>query len=125
MVLEYVSLGILCLGATMVVYVFLFIHDIPYRVAKKRGHPQAEAIHVACWLSLFTLQALWPIVFMWAVSNRLPLTVSVARGGGTPSPDLPDISAEATVAELRESIAALGRRVAAIEGGQDGAEVKP
>jgi len=31
-----------------VFYTFIFIHDIPYEQAKKRNHPQADAIHVAC-----------------------------------------------------------------------------
>ena len=59
-------------------YIFTFIHDLPHRIAKKRNRPQQEAIHYACWLSLFTLHAIWPLVFMWSVSNRGPLRISVA-----------------------------------------------
>ena len=68
MFLEYFSLVILIVGLTLVFYTFIYIHDIPYQIAKKRNHPQAEAIHVACWLSVFTLNALWPLVFMWGSS---------------------------------------------------------
>ncbi len=75
--LEYASLVILLIGLTLVFYTFVYIHDIPYMIAKKRNHPQVEAIHVACWLSLFTLHALWPLVFLWAVSKRNPIEVSV------------------------------------------------
>jgi hypothetical protein len=64
--LDYLSLVILIAGLTLVFYAFIYIHDLPYKIAEKRHHPQAEAIHVACWLSLFTLHALWPFVYIWA-----------------------------------------------------------
>jgi len=64
--LDYLSLVILIAGLTLVFYAFIYIHDLPYKIAHKRHHPQAEAIHVACWLSLFTLHALWPFVYIWA-----------------------------------------------------------
>src|SRR5687767_5720013 len=54
MFLSYLSLAILLIGLMLVFYTFIYIHDIPYEQAKKRKHTQAEAIHVACWLSLFT-----------------------------------------------------------------------
>lgn len=80
MFLNYLSLGLLLMGLTMVFYGFIFIHDIPYMVAKKNNHIHAEAIHVACWLSLFTLHAIWPIVFIWAVMGNKP--VGAASVGG-------------------------------------------
>src|SRR5687768_16185212 len=66
---EYVCLAILLCGLTLTFYAFIYIHDIPYEIAKHRNHPQTEAIHAACWLSLFTLHAIWPIVFIWAISK--------------------------------------------------------
>ena len=72
MFLEYLSLAILLAGLTVVFYTFIYIHDIPYEIAKHRNHPHKEAIHVAGWLSLFTLHAIWPIVFIWAVSHPRP-----------------------------------------------------
>lgn len=77
MFLDYFSLAICIVGLSLVFYTFIFIHDIPYQVAKKRNHPQTDAIHVACWLSIFTLEALWPLVFLWAVMNPKPISVSV------------------------------------------------
>ena len=77
MFLDYLALVILLLGLTAVFYTFIYIHDIPYEIAKHRNHPQKEAIHVAGWLSLFTLHAIWPIVFIWAVSKQGPVKVAV------------------------------------------------
>ena len=70
MTLDYLALVILLMGLTLVFYTFVYIHDLPHKLAKQREHPHEEAIHVACWLSLFTLHTLWPIVFMWAVSHK-------------------------------------------------------
>lgn len=64
--LDYLSLVILIGGLLLTFYAFIYIHDLPHKIAKKRHHPQEEAIHVACWLSLFTLHALWPFIYMWA-----------------------------------------------------------
>src|SRR3954447_13798062 len=72
MFLDYLSLIILLMGLTLVFYGFIYIHDLPYKIAKKRHHPHEEAIHVACWLSLFTLHAIWPIVYIWAVTHKKP-----------------------------------------------------
>jgi hypothetical protein len=100
MFLEYVSLIMLIVAMTAVFYVFIFIHDIPYEMAKKRNHPQAEVIHYGCWLSLFTLHAIWPLVFLWAVSNRE--TTKVPESGGV-------------VAALTEQVSVLQQRVAELE----------
>lgn len=106
--LEYLALGMLCLSVTAIFYIFIFIHDLPHRMAKKRNHPQQEAIHYACWLSLFTLHAIWPLVFLWAVSNRDPVRVAVA-GDGEPSDAAARIAAlEKRIAELESKQSAGG-----------------
>ena len=87
MFLSYFALTILLIGLMLVFYTFIYIHDIPYEQAKKRNHPQADAIHVACWLSLFTLHAIWPIVFLWAIAKPRPLSVAIEGGGGFSGPD--------------------------------------
>jgi len=82
--LDYLALFLLCLSLTAVFFLFIYIHDLPYKIAKERGHPQAEAIGVAQWLALFTLEALWPLVFMWAVAYKkqpLPTPGSAPAGG--------------------------------------------
>ncbi len=72
MFLNYLSLVILLAGLILVFYTFIYIHDLPYSIAKKRNHPQKEAIHVAGWLSLFTFHAIWPIIYIWAVAKVNP-----------------------------------------------------
>ena len=96
MFLDYLALVILLVGLVLVFYTFIYIHDLPHEIAKHREHPHEEAIHVACWLSLFTLHAIWPIVFIWAVSHK--------KHGG-----------EVHVIAMGESQPALGDRLAEMD----------
>lgn len=102
--LEYVALIILLLGLTLVFYGFVYIHDLPYEIAKHRNHPQTEAIHAACWLSLFTLHAIWPIVFIWAISKQGPIPVVM----GTGAPPAEDTTKR--LAELETRLKALEKK---------------
>jgi hypothetical protein len=64
--LDWVALFLLIFVALTVIYGVIYIHDIPYNIAKKRNHPQAEAIHTAGWVSLFLLHTIWPFLWIWA-----------------------------------------------------------
>lgn len=66
MFLNYFALGILFFVVVVIFYGVIVVHDIPYLIAKKRNHPHADAIHVAGWVSLFTLHVLWPFLWIWA-----------------------------------------------------------
>lgn len=48
------------------VYLVIYIHDIPYEIAKKRNHPHQDAFHAAGWVSLFLMHTIWPILWVWA-----------------------------------------------------------
>ncbi len=58
MFLDYFALGVLIAVFLILFYGVIIIHDIPYLLAKKRQHPHQDAIHVAGWVSLFTLHAI-------------------------------------------------------------------
>ena len=58
MLLSSLALVLLITAIIFVVYVVIRIHDIPYRVAKKRDHPNLRTIHSACRIGLFTLTPL-------------------------------------------------------------------
>ena len=65
--LEYVALILLILVALVLFYGIIVIHDIPYEIAVKRNHPHQDVLHVAGWVSLFTLHAIWPFLWIWAM----------------------------------------------------------
>jgi len=64
--LNYFALGLLFFVAIVMFYGIIAIHDIPYEIAKHRDHPHQDAIHVAGWISLFTLHVIWPFLWIWA-----------------------------------------------------------
>lgn len=114
MILSYIALAILIIMIVILVYLFIWIHDIPYMLAKRRNHPNLHAIHIACWLSLFTLHALWPFVFLWAIAHKPQFEVIIVEGktstsGGSKSLETADAAA------LRKIIGELQQRVDALE----------
>jgi hypothetical protein len=115
MILSYLALVILIVVIIVLVYAFIWIHDIPYKLAKKRNHPNTHAIHIACWLSLFTLHALWPFVFIWAIAQKPQLEVIVVgekselAASGRKASDATDVAA------LRKAIGELQARLDAME----------
>jgi Protein of unknown function (DUF3302) len=66
--LSYFALAILFFVVLVLAYGMIAIHDIPYLIAKKRNHPHQDAIHAGGWVSLFTLHAIWPFLWLWAYS---------------------------------------------------------
>lgn len=64
--LEYAALALLIVMVTFIIYLVIYIHDIPYEIAKKRDHPHQDAIHIAGWVSLFLLHTIWPLLWIWA-----------------------------------------------------------
>ncbi|OIQ27552.1 MAG: hypothetical protein BM564_12325 [Bacteroidetes bacterium MedPE-SWsnd-G2] len=60
------ALGILFFLFIGGIYLVIYIHDIPYNIAKKRKHPHLEAIHMAGWVSLILMHSIWPIIWIWA-----------------------------------------------------------
>jgi Protein of unknown function (DUF3302) len=68
--LNYFALGLLIFVIITFFYGIIAIHDVPYEIAAKRDHPHQDAIHAAGWVSLFTLHALWPFLWIWAMLYR-------------------------------------------------------
>ncbi|MEA3291417.1 MAG: DUF3302 domain-containing protein [Pseudomonadota bacterium] len=64
--LEQIALGLLVVMVLFMIYLVIYIHDIPYEIAKKRGHPHQDAIHIAGWVSMFLLHSIWPFLWIWA-----------------------------------------------------------
>ena len=68
--LDYVALVILIFAFVTVFYGIIVIHDIPYEIAVHRNHPHQDAIHYAGWISLFTIGAIWPFLWIWSTLYR-------------------------------------------------------
>lgn len=57
---------------------FWIVHVLPERIAEKRHHPNKDAIHVLCLLSLVFGGLLWPIAWLWAYTR--PVAHKLAFG---------------------------------------------
>ncbi len=70
MFLDYFALFLVFFVVIFIFYAIIVIHDIPYEIAVHRNHPHQDAIHVAGWISLFTLHVLWPFLWIWSTLYR-------------------------------------------------------
>ena len=118
--LEYIALGILVFAAVTVFYGIIAIHDIPYEIAKHRKHPQQDAIHIAGWVSLMTLHAIWPFLWIWASLYRedrgwgfSTTGISTEEGANTENSAPGDIHHELT--SLKAQLKDLESRIIATE----------
>lgn len=66
--LSFLALGLIIFVLLTLAYGMIAIHDIPYHIAQKRNHPHQDAIHAGGWVSLFTLHAIWPFLWIWATA---------------------------------------------------------
>ena len=62
----------------LVIALFWIVHVMPEKIAYKRHHPQAQAIHTLCLLSLVFGGLLWPLAWLWAYMK--PTQYRVAYG---------------------------------------------
>ncbi len=46
--------------------IFFIAGSLPGHIAKTRGHPWAQAVTVAGWVTLICGFVLWPVVLIWA-----------------------------------------------------------
>ena len=103
--LDYIALGILFFAGIVLFYGSIVIHDIPYEIAQHRKHPHQDAIHVAGWVSLMTLHAIWPFLWIWATLYRKD------RGWGFSD----NASAENQLLELETRVVELSKRLEVLE----------
>jgi hypothetical protein len=109
--LDYFALFLVFFVAIVIFYGIIVIHDIPYEIAVHRNHPHQDALHVAGWVSLFTLHVLWPFLWIWATLYRedrgwgFSTDKSGAGGDGSPPAS----------SDLEVKVEALGEKLAALE----------
>lgn len=111
MFLNYFALGVL-------IFVFWsFLWDYHYSRyslfdRQKRNHPHSDAIHVAGWVSLFTLHVIWPFLWIWATLYQPERGWGMQHKANT-APDEPE--KETDIQQLRQRLSDLEHQVAAIQ----------
>ena len=79
---------------------FWLVHVLPEKIAHKRHHPQRDAIHTLCLLSLAFGGLLWPIAWLWAYTK--PVTYKLAYGTEKHSDYFQEMSEKAHAGTLLE-----------------------
>ena len=79
---------------------FWLVHVLPEKIAHKRHHPQRDAIHTLCLLSLAFGGLLWPIAWLWAFTK--PVTYKLAYGTEKHSDYFHEMSEKAHTGTLLE-----------------------
>ena len=93
-ILDIFALLVILLLLGVAIWLVVLLGSLPGKVAKERGHPQADAIQVLGWIGIITLGISWFIAFTWAYMK--------------PSTERTDPELEARVLELENQLAELG-----------------
>ena len=64
--LDFFALVVLIVVAATLGAAAVIIAMLPGQIAKKRQHPQTEAIAICGWFGLLTLGILLPLAYIWA-----------------------------------------------------------
>lgn len=112
--LDYFALVVLIFVVLMLIYGIIFIHDIPYEIAKKRKHPHQDAIHTAGWVSLFLMHTIWPFLWIWATLYKpgvgWGLNDTTDTGGGEEG----EVNQAELIAELQQRVTQLETKLNAL-----------
>jgi Protein of unknown function (DUF3302) len=70
---------VLLILAASALAMFFIAGYLPGHIAKSRGHPWAQAVTIAGWVTLIFGFVLWPLVLIWAYVD----VPRVQRGGAS------------------------------------------
>jgi Protein of unknown function (DUF3302) len=65
-VLDAFAFVVFAVLIAVAVIAIVSLGQLPGRLARKWGHPQASAINVAGWIGVATGGLLWPLALIWA-----------------------------------------------------------
>ncbi|WP_422023970.1 DUF3302 domain-containing protein [Roseibium sp.] len=104
---DYFTFGIMGVILLLIVFLIFFFGDAPGKIARERGHPQADAINVCAWIGLAAGGVGWVVALVWAYTRPVGITVT---------PKLEPANAETMGSqELKAEITNLKGRLAELE----------
>lgn len=65
-VLDFFALFVILLLVAVVIWLVVLLGSMPGDIARRRNHPQAEAITALGWIGVITLGAGWLVAIVWA-----------------------------------------------------------
>ncbi len=67
--LDIFALIVLVVLVAAGIAIWAILGMMPGRIARERGHPQADAINVCGWWGVITMGLLLPVAWIWAYTN--------------------------------------------------------
>jgi len=78
MFLDIFALVVIAILLAVVIWLVVLLGSMPGDIARKRNHPQAEAITALGWIGLITMGLSWFVAIVWAY--YIPSQSSADRG---------------------------------------------
>ena len=69
MVLDIFALVVIAVMIGALIVLVVKVGPLPGKIAKNRGHPQADAIAVLGWIGVVTLGLAWAVALVWAYTR--------------------------------------------------------
>ena len=69
MILDIFALIVMGVLIAFVIALVVKLGPLPGKIAKRHGHPQADAINVLGWIGVITFGLAWPIALVWAFTR--------------------------------------------------------
>jgi hypothetical protein len=66
MFLDIFALVVIAILLALVIWLVVLLGNMPGEIARKRQHPQAEAISALGWIGLITMGVGWFVAIVWA-----------------------------------------------------------
>ena len=87
MFLDIFALIVMGVIVAAIIWLVVVLGPLPGKIARDRGHPQADAIYVLGWIGIVTLGVAWLVALVWAYTK--PFT---------------DVALEARIHELEDEL---------------------
>ena len=85
--LDYFAFVVLIVLIAVVIAAWIMLATMPGQIAKKGGHPQAEAINVMGWWGAITMGVLAPIAWVWAYTKPVARPIELPKPESEPQPE--------------------------------------
>jgi len=83
--LDIFALVVLLVLLASAVAIWVILGMMPGRIARKRNHPQADAINVCGWFGVITMGLLCPLAYIWAYTSPMHVVTDESVDGEQPS----------------------------------------
>lgn len=83
--LDIFALIVLLVLIAAAVAIWVILGMMPGKIARKRNHPQADAISVCGWWGVITLGLLCPLAYIWAYTKPMHVVTDDAGDSEQPS----------------------------------------